>query len=95
MPDVPDYAVYVGIGYVARSEGTTGLWAFVPLDVIVPMAVVGAAIEDLLHYLGVGDSSSGFLFALAWAEPADGGEAGCCGVFSHCGICISPNPPAA
>ena len=73
MPDVPDYAIYVGIGYVARSEGSTGLWAFVPVDVAVPMAMVGAAIEDLFHDFGVGDTASGLFEVFAGAEPADGG----------------------
>jgi len=71
MPDVPDDAIYVGVGYVAGSEGTAGFWAFIPVDVAVPMAVIGAAIEDLLHDFGVGDAASGFFLAFAWAEPAD------------------------
>lgn len=83
MPDVPDNAIHVGVGYVGRSEGTAGLWAFVPVDVAVPVAVIGAAIEDRFHDFSVGDSTSGFLFTLAWTEPADGGEAGGGGVFGH------------
>jgi len=82
MPDVPDYAIHVGIGYVARSEGSTGLRAFIPVDVAVPMAVIRAAIEDLFHDLGIGDAASGLLGVFACAEPADGLETGCCGVFS-------------
>ncbi len=81
MPDVPDYAIHVGIGYVARSEGSAGFWAFVPVDVAVPMAVIRAAIEDLFHDFGIGDAASGLLGVFIWAEPADGLETGCCGVF--------------
>ncbi len=82
MPDVPNNAVYVGVGYVAGSEGTAGFWAFIPVNVAVPMAVIGTAVEDLFHDLGVWDAASGFFLAFARAEPADGGETGCCGVFS-------------
>ena len=75
MPDVPDNAVYVGVGYVGGSEGTAGFWAFIPVYVAVPMAVIGAAVEDRLHDFGIGDAASGFFGVFAWAEPADGGEA--------------------
>ena len=81
MPDVPDNAVHVGIGYVARSEGSTGLRAFIPVDVAVPMAVIRAAIEDFLHDFGVWDTASGLLGVFACAEPTNGLETGCCGVF--------------
>ena len=83
MPDVPDNAVHVGVGYVGGSEGTAGFWAFIPVYVAVPMAVVGTAVEDHFHYFSVGDSASGLLGVFIGAEPADGLETGCCGVFGH------------
>ena len=82
MPDVPDFAIHIGIGYIGGGKGAAGLGAFVPVYVGVPMAVVGAAIEDLLHDLGVGDAAFGLVWVFAWAEPADGCETGCGGVFS-------------
>ena len=82
MPDVPDYSIHIGIGYVGGGEGTAGLGAFVPVYVGVPVAVVGAAIEDLLHDLGEGDSAFGLFGVLTGAEPAHGCEASGAWVFS-------------
>ena len=87
MPDVPDYSIHIGIGYVGGGEGTAGLGAFVPVYVGVPMAVVGAAIEDLLHDLGVGDSAFGFFWVLAGTEPAHGCEASGAWVLSDGQFC--------
>ena len=81
MPDVPDDAIHVGVGYVGRGERTAVFGAFVPVDVRVPMAMVSAAVEDLLHDLCVRDAALGLVGVLARAEPANGCETGCCGVF--------------
>jgi len=75
VPDVPDDAVDVSVGYVAGSVGSAGFWTLVPEDVGVPVAVVGAAIEDGLHDLGVGHAAFGLVRVFASTEPADGSEA--------------------